>query len=131
MFEGPQPLHEVVHEAPVTPGLEFVPVTGSAPVADRYAVPSLLRRVLRQQHSRWFALLAGVELGSLLLAVVLAEQAVTRLGWSSAGADTTWTMALGSWLALAAMGLYQRHANLEADSRITTVARLVIALATG
>jgi sugar transferase (PEP-CTERM system associated) len=131
MFDGPQPLRDAVHEATATPGLEFVPSTGFAPPTERYAVPSLLRRLLRQQHSRWFALLAGVELGALMLAVALAEQGARRLGWSSAGADAAWTLALGCWLALAAMGLYQRHANLEADSRITTAARLVIALATG
>ena len=132
MFDGPQtirsnddtavvPLHSLSLQSPVA----------LAPPAGTYAVPSLLRRVLRQQHARWFALLGATELGLLGAAHLLALTATEAAGAVATGAAQLWTLTATTWLAMLALGLYQRHASFEGEVSTATATRLVVASAAG
>lgn len=130
MFDGQHPMRNPGDAARDTLVLPLPPAGIPAPTA-QFTVPSLWRRVLRQQHTRWFALLGVLELALLAGACALATVSTTRLGWSLAGAGTLWLMPATTWLAMAALGLYQRHASVEDDGDTATVARIVVALASG
>jgi sugar transferase (PEP-CTERM system associated) len=113
--------------------LRVPPPALDADLADTrtYEVPSLLRRLLRQQQAHWFAALAIAELSLLILAVTLAVQTCNAFGLRTAGFQHSWLLVSTAWTAMIALGLYQRHAQFAREARIGTAARVVVALAAG
>jgi sugar transferase (PEP-CTERM system associated) len=102
-----------------------------ADVADTrsFEVPSLLRRLLRQQRMHWFFLLGLVELALATAATLLAIASARALGFAAAGATLAWLPIATLCTAMVALGLYQRHSSFARETQLATAVRVVVAMA--
>lgn len=93
--------------------------------------PSLWRRMLRQQRPYWFAMLAVVEFGLLILATQLTTWTYVFMGFTEIPVFQPWLLAAACSLSMLALGLYQRHSDLAGELGPGTASRMTVALAAG
>ncbi|MCA1778314.1 MAG: TIGR03013 family PEP-CTERM/XrtA system glycosyltransferase [Xanthomonadaceae bacterium] len=97
----------------------------------------LLRRLMRQQSLRSFVLLAGIEIGLLLLAPWVAARirfpgdAASLSAAMESIAITSVLFAATVWLSMVTLGLYQRHSHDLPNVSSGTLVRLVLSVAAG
>lgn len=97
----------------------------------------MVRRLLRQQSARTFAILAISEIGLLLLAPWLAARVrfhADPAALDAALADLTLTapaFAIVIWLAMVTVGLYQRHNQELRGTAVGTFTRLLLSMVAG
>lgn len=101
------------------------------PAAAELPRPALWRRMLRQQRSHWYGILAGIELALMAMAVMLAHWTCTVIGVVPAGAQHGLLLVFGIWASMIALGLYQRHSMYARELHFGTATRVVAALGVG
>ena len=128
MFEA-QELHDSDMREPVSAMRAPVPAF-DADLTDirSYEVPSLLRRLLRQQRMHWFVALGTLELGLVTAGVWLAIVSANALGFDTTGASFAWLPIATLFTAMMALGLYQRHAAFALEAELATAVRVVAAM---
>ena len=129
MFEA-QDLHEnALRDG--SHALRAPPPAFDAELADTrsFEVPSLLRRLLRQQRVHWFFLLGIVELALMTTAALLAIASARALGFSTESAALAWLPVATLCTVMTALGLYQRHSAFAREAQLATAVRVVVAMA--
>ena len=128
MFEA-QEMHDATLREPVY-ALRAPAPAFDADLADvrAYEVPSLLRRLLRQQRMHWFVALGAIELALVTAAAWLAVVSAAALGFDVSGARHAWLPIATLFTAMMALGLYQRHAAFALEAELATAVRVVAAM---